>query len=65
LIIADFQGAAYPNIHKGEIVSISGCITNISHQKWAMEIQARKLEQAYETRRQQENFIDSLSHELR
>lgn len=45
--------------------SIFGSITNISQQKWAEGFQKRKTEEAVELKRQQENFIDITSHEMR
>lgn len=45
--------------------SVFGNITNISSQKWAQGFQKRKMEEAVELKRQQENFIDSTSHEIR
>ncbi|ESZ97348.1 M4R8, histidine kinase-group XI protein [Sclerotinia borealis F-4128] len=47
------------------LMSIFGSITDISHQKWAEEFQKRKTEEAIELKRQQENFIDMTSHEMR
>lgn len=47
------------------LLSIFGCITDISHQKWAEEFQKRKTDEAIELKRQQENFIDMTSHEMR
>ncbi|KAK3723178.1 hypothetical protein LTR37_001901 [Vermiconidia calcicola] len=49
----------------GRLKSIFGSITNISQQKWAEGIQTRKMEEAVELKRQQENFIDITSHEMR
>jgi signal transduction histidine kinase len=45
--------------------SVFGSITNISSQKWAEGFQKRKMEEAVELKRQQENFIDITSHEMR
>jgi signal transduction histidine kinase/CheY-like chemotaxis protein len=45
--------------------SVFGNITNISAQKWAQGVQERKMEEAVELKRQQENFIDITSHEMR
>jgi PAS domain S-box-containing protein len=45
--------------------SIMGSITDISHLKWAQGLQNRRLEEAEETRRQQNEFIDITSHEMR
>lgn len=58
--------SAYPEKHNdGRLKSIFGSITNISQQKWAEGIQTRKMEEAVELKRQQENFIDITSHEMR
>jgi PAS domain S-box-containing protein len=45
--------------------SITGSITEISHLKWVEGLQNRRLEEAEETRRQQNEFIDITSHEMR
>ncbi|KAI0121090.1 aerobic respiration control sensor protein arcB [Xylariales sp. AK1849] len=45
--------------------SIMGSITDISHLKWAQGLQNRRLQEAEETRRQQNEFIDITSHEMR
>jgi signal transduction histidine kinase/ActR/RegA family two-component response regulator len=42
-----------------------GSITDISHLKWAQGLQNRRLQEAEETRRQQNEFIDITSHEMR
>ncbi|KAI1464114.1 uncharacterized protein F4812DRAFT_463172 [Daldinia caldariorum] len=58
--------SAYPE--KGEnggIKGIFGCVTNISQQKLAEQIQMQRREEAVELKRQQENFIDITSHEMR
>lgn len=47
------------------LMSIFGSITDISHQKWAEEFQRKKTQEAIELKRQQENFIDMTSHEMR
>ncbi|KAI1328996.1 hypothetical protein F5Y16DRAFT_139350 [Xylariaceae sp. FL0255] len=58
--------SAYPEKDtNGEIKSIFGCITNISQQKLAEQIQMQRREEAVELKRQQENFIDITSHEMR
>jgi PAS domain S-box-containing protein len=49
----------------GQLNSVFGSITNISPQKWAEGFQKRKMEEAVELKRQQENFIDITSHEMR
>ena len=49
----------------GTLKSVFGSITDISSQKWAETFQKRKMEEAVELKRQQENFIDITSHEMR
>ncbi len=49
----------------GALKSIFGCITDISQQKWAEDFQKQRLDEAVELKRQQENFIDITSHEMR
>ncbi|TWU75296.1 hypothetical protein ED733_006468 [Metarhizium rileyi] len=49
----------------GALKSIFGCITDISSQKWAERVQYERREEAVELKRQQENFIDITSHEMR
>lgn len=51
--------SAYPERHDdGTLKSVFGSITNISSQKWAEGLQKKKMEEAVELKRQQENFID-------
>ncbi|AEO53129.1 hypothetical protein MYCTH_2294065 [Thermothelomyces thermophilus ATCC 42464] len=58
--------SAYPERDElGELKSIFGCITDISQQKWAESVQKRRRDEAVELKRQQENFIDITSHEMR
>jgi signal transduction histidine kinase/CheY-like chemotaxis protein/PAS domain-containing protein len=58
--------AAYPEKDdSGDLNSIFGCITDISSQKWAETFQKQRREEAVELKRQQENFIDITSHEMR
>ncbi|CAK7242601.1 MAG: hypothetical protein STHCBS139747_004097 [Sporothrix thermara] len=57
---------AYPEKDdEGHLKGIFGCITDISQQKLAEEFQIQLRKEAVEHRRQQENFIDITSHELR
>jgi len=49
----------------GSVKSIFGCMTDISSQKWAEYFQNQRREEAVELKRQQENFIDITSHEMR
>ena len=49
----------------GSLRMIFGSITDISQQKWAEHLEKRRMEEAVEMKRQQENFIDITSHEMR
>ncbi|ELQ37432.1 hypothetical protein M0657_002227 [Pyricularia oryzae] len=49
----------------GDLKRIFGCITDITQQKWAETFQRQRREEAVELKRQQENFIDMTSHEMR
>lgn len=50
--------SAFPEKYDdGALKSIFGSITDISQQKWAEGIQTRKMEEAVELKRQQENFV--------
>lgn len=49
----------------GSLRSVVGSLTDISHMKWAQGLQNRRLQEAEETRRQQNEFIDITSHEMR
>ncbi|KAJ5041797.1 uncharacterized protein L3040_005364 [Drepanopeziza brunnea f. sp. 'multigermtubi'] len=58
--------AAYPErATDGTVIGILGCITDISRQKWMEGFRTRKMLEAVELKRQQENFIDMTSHEMR
>lgn len=58
--------SAYPEKDDdGRLKVIFGSITNISQQKWAEHFEKRRMEEAVEMKRQQENFIDITSHEMR
>ncbi|KAI4715262.1 hypothetical protein E4T48_08562 [Aureobasidium sp. EXF-10727] len=58
--------SAYPEKYEdGKLKSVFGSLTDISKQKWAEGFQKRKMEEAVELKRQQENFIDITSHEMR
>ncbi|CAK7567786.1 MAG: hypothetical protein SEPTF4163_005755 [Sporothrix epigloea] len=57
---------AYPEKDdEGHLNGIFGCITDISQQKLAEEFQIQLRKEAVEHKRQQENFIDITSHEMR
>lgn len=49
----------------GRVKSVVGVMTEISHQKWAEGEEARRKEDALESKRQQEAFVDMVSHEVR
>ncbi|KAH7411103.1 aerobic respiration control sensor protein arcB [Cadophora sp. MPI-SDFR-AT-0126] len=57
--------ACQPEFSDGKLKSVMGSITDISRIKWAENLQARRLLEAEETRRAQNNFIDITSHEMR
>ena len=58
--------SAYPEQYEdGSLKVIFGSITDISRQKWAEHFEKRRVEEAVELKRQQENFIDITSHEMR
>lgn len=58
--------SAYPEKNEdGNVKVIFGSITDISQQKWAEYFEKRRVEEAVELKRQQENFIDITSHEMR
>ncbi|KAK4204031.1 putative signal transduction histidine-protein kinase [Triangularia verruculosa] len=58
--------SAYPEKDEsGELKSVFGCLTDISQQKWAEDFQKQRRHEAVELKRQQENFIDITSHEMR
>lgn len=58
--------SAYPETNDaGDLKSVFGSLTDISSQKWAESFNRRRMEEAVELKRQQENFIDITSHEMR
>lgn len=57
--------ACQPEFSDGKLKTVMGSITDISRIKWAENLQARRLLEAEETRRAQNNFIDITSHEMR
>ncbi|CAO2651809.1 Nn.00g000920.m01.CDS01 [Neocucurbitaria sp. VM-36] len=50
---------------EGEIISVMGSIADISQIKWAQGLQEHRIREAEETKRQQNEFIDITSHEMR
>ncbi|KAF2272076.1 uncharacterized protein EI97DRAFT_386612 [Westerdykella ornata] len=59
------QISVFPYHEHGVIKSIMGAFTDISRLKWAQNFQARLAAEAREAKRQQEAFIDVVSHEMR
>jgi PAS domain S-box-containing protein len=49
----------------GTVKGILGALSDISRLKWAEGFQARRTEEAIELKRQQNSFIDTVSHEAR
>ncbi|KAF2146046.1 uncharacterized protein K452DRAFT_294657 [Aplosporella prunicola CBS 121167] len=49
----------------GWLRSIVGSVTDVTAVRWAEGIQKKRMEDALEAKRQQENFIDVTSHEMR
>ncbi|PKS13199.1 hypothetical protein jhhlp_000544 [Lomentospora prolificans] len=49
----------------GAVQAIHGCFSDVSAQKWQLESERRRKEEALESKRQQENFMDMTSHEMR
>ncbi|KAF2819036.1 hypothetical protein CC86DRAFT_307940 [Ophiobolus disseminans] len=62
---AQIQLMAFPFKEHGITVSGMLCATDISHLKWAEAWQARIAQDARDAKRQQEAFIDVVSHEMR
>lgn len=64
---AHLQILAFPyrDPETGQFKSIMACTTDISRLKWAQTFQARLAAEAREAKRQQEAFIDVVSHEMR
>ncbi|KAI8165799.1 hypothetical protein KHU50_007001 [Colletotrichum sp. SAR 10_65] len=49
----------------GIVQSFTGCISDVSLQKWQLELETQRTEEAIDSKRQQDNFIDMTSHEMR
>ncbi|KAF1986048.1 hypothetical protein K402DRAFT_464030 [Aulographum hederae CBS 113979] len=49
----------------GSVNAILGTLVDISPLKWSERVHKRRIEEALESKRQQENFIDMTSHEMR
>ena len=60
------MSSAFPQTsEEGEVDSVIGWQTDISHRKYAESLQKQRLQDALESKRQSENFIDMTSHEMR
>ena len=58
--------SAYPETSPaGHLQSVFGSVTNISSQKFAEDLNKKRMEEAVELKRQQQNYIDTTSHEIR
>lgn len=49
----------------GKVQSVTGCLSDISLRRWQLERERQVKEEAIESKRQQENFVDITSHEIR
>ncbi|KAH8662210.1 hsp90-like protein [Xylariales sp. PMI_506] len=49
----------------GEIETFTGCLVDMSLQRWQYDNERKRKDEAIESKRQQENFIDMTSHEMR
>lgn len=58
--------AAYPVMAEdGSFTGVTGTLTDISSQKWSVALQTQRVNDMIESKRQQENFVDMTSHEMR
>jgi signal transduction histidine kinase/DNA-binding response OmpR family regulator len=57
--------SSFPLVENGKVKLIMGYYTDISHQKWAENVQKRNAAAAILDKRRQEEFIDITSHEMR
>lgn len=58
--------AARPELRSdGSVQGVVGCLTDISRHKWVEGFQERRVTEALEMKRQQETFMDMVSHEAR
>lgn len=58
--------SAFPELNPvdGCVDAIIGCFMDISQHKWAEDIQTRRMNEAIDAKKLQENFIDMTSHEV-
>jgi signal transduction histidine kinase len=57
--------SAVPYLEDGKVKSIMACMTDVSRLKWAEAWQTRAAQEAQEAKRQQSEFTDAISHEVR
>ncbi|KAK5937641.1 hypothetical protein PMZ80_010262 [Knufia obscura] len=57
--------SAFPYMEMGQVKSIMACMTEVSRLKWAESWQAQLAQNAKEAKRQQSEFTDAISHEVR
>lgn len=55
----------FPYQEDGQITSLMACMTDVSKLKWAENWQATLAQEAQQAKRQQESFVDVVSHEIR
>ncbi|KAI4801399.1 hypothetical protein E4T45_11226, partial [Aureobasidium sp. EXF-8846] len=64
--IRTLETISFPEIDEsGRVVTVQGWLVDISPRKRLETLMAQRLEDALETRRASENFIDMVSHEMR
>ncbi|KAH0159134.1 histidine kinase, partial [Aureobasidium melanogenum] len=64
--IRTIETISFPEVDQsGRIVTVQGWLMDISPRKRLESLMAQRLEDALETRRASENFIDMVSHEMR
>ncbi|KAA8564268.1 hypothetical protein EYC84_011212 [Monilinia fructicola] len=49
---------------KGELEHVVGCLSDVTHLKWAARMQEKRANQAMEEARKREEFMNATSHEL-
>lgn len=57
--------STFPYIEDGKVKSVMTCMTDVSRLKWSEEWHTKVAEEAQEAKRQQSEFTDAISHEVR
>jgi len=57
--------SAFPYMEQGQVKSVMACMSDVSQLKWAESWQAQLAHDAKEAKRQQSEFTDAISHEVR